>query len=120
MKKQSFYTDDFYKDPQLTLDAFNELLKKNHVTEKEMYESGTFFFMDVRENEETKKILSSVISDLEAYKQYNKENYTGAPTTEIGLCAIHDDHTSAFKWEDGDKEIKWDADAEEFAFNENM
>lgn len=120
MKKKYFFTEEFYLKPQLTLDVMNELVKKGQVADQDMYQSGTFLFMEVFENETTKKILSSVISDLEAYKKYNNENYASDESTEIGLCALHDEHTVAFRWDQGDKCIKWDAGIKEFVFNEDF
>lgn len=117
-KKQPFYTEAFYANPQLTLDILNKLVEDGHVADKDMYQSGTFLFMDVFENDETKKILSAVISDLEAYKKHNNEGWVSDESTEIGICALQDDHRSCFYF-DG-KEIKWDHDRDMFVFENDL
>lgn len=98
MEKKTFFTEDFYNSPQLTLDILNELVSKNQVADRDMYSSGEFLYMEVYENEETKNILSAVISDLEAYKAYNNENYVSDATTQIGLCALQDEHNMFFRF----------------------
>lgn len=120
MEKKTFFSEDFYNSPQLTLDILNELVSKNQVADRDMYSSGEFLYMEVYENEETKNILSAVISDLEAYKAYNNENYVSDATTQIGLCALQDEHNMFFRFFEGDKEIKWDAKIENFVFSEDM
>ena len=118
METKNFFTTDFYSDPQLTLDVMNKLVESKQVADKDMYQDGTFLFMEVFENDTTKEILSPVISDLEAYKAYNNESFVSDATTEIGLCALQDEHRRIF-YPDG-KEIKWDADAECFVFEEDL
>ena len=120
MKRKDFFTPDFYENPEQTLDVLNQLVNQKQVSDADMYQRGEFLFMEVFENEETKKILSSVISDLDAYKIYNNENYASDQATQIGLCALHDEHNSIFRYHEGFKGIKWNSDAEEFAFAENM
>ena len=117
METKNFFTADFYENPQLTLDIFNQLLTGGYVAYKDMYESGRFLFMDVFNNDKTKHILSQVISDLEAYKLYDKEGWlASAAATEISLCGLHDEHCRTFSL--AGKEIKWDAEVESFVFDE--
>lgn len=118
MERKNFFTTEFYENPELTLDALNQLLQTKQVADKDMYQNGTFLYMEVFENDKTKEILSPVISDLEAYKVYNNEGFVSDETTEIGLCALQDEHQRVF-YHDG-KEIKWDADAERFVFGEDL
>jgi hypothetical protein len=120
MNKKVFFTSEFYENPKQTLDVLNQLVQQKQVAKKDMYQSGEFLYMEAFENEETKKLLSSVISDIEAYKAYNNDSYISDETTEIGLCALQDDHRSFFRNQEGDKEIRWNNDAEGFVFNENM
>lgn len=118
MKTKNFFTTGFYNDPQLTLDVMNKLVDSKQVANKDMYQDGTFLFMEVFENDTTKEILSPVISDLETYKAYNNEGFVSDETTEIGLCALQDEHRKVF-YHDG-KEIKWDSDAERFVFEDDL
>lgn len=118
METKNFFTTEFYKDPKLTLDVMNKLVESKQVADRDMYSSGSFLFMEVFENETTKEILSPVISDLEAYKAYNNECFVSDETTEIGICALMDEHQRMF-YRDG-KEIRWDAEAEYFVFEEDL
>lgn len=118
MGTKQFFTTEFYKDPQLTLDVMNKLVVSRQIADKDMYQDGTFLYMEVFENDTTKEILSPVISDLEAYKAFNNEGFVSDETTEIGLCALQDEHRKIF-YHDG-KEIKWDANAECFVFEEDL
>lgn len=118
MERKNFFTTEFYENPELTLDTLNQLFQTKQVADKDMYQNGTFLYLEVFENDKTKEILSPVISDLEAYKVYNNEGFVSDETTEIGLCALQDEHRRIF-YHDG-KEIKWDADAERFVFEEDL
>ncbi len=120
MKKKDFFTEEFYANPQLTLNILNELVAKNHVADREMYQNGDFLYMEVYENEETRKILAPIISDFETYKEYNNENFASDYTTQIGLCALQDEHTEAFRSEEGNKCINWNYQIESFVFAEDM
>ena len=119
MKTKDFFTTEFYENPELTLNVLNQLVSQKQVADNDMYQNGEFLYMEVYENEDTKKILSSVISDLEAYKDYNNESFVSDETTQIGLCALQDEHSSYFRSFEGDKEIKWDAEINEFVFGED-
>ena len=74
--------------------------------------------MEVYDNDETKKILAPVISDLETYKEYNNKNYFSDETTQIGLCALFDEHSDVF-FKQG-KEIMWDNDCRQFVFQDDF
>lgn len=119
METKVFLTQEFYTDPQLTLDIFNQLVEKKQVASIDMYKSGTFRFFEVYENEETKSILAPIIADLDAYKAYNNENYTYNELTQINLGALQDEHTSAFKHLPGYKSISWSYEYDEFVFEED-
>lgn len=82
METKNFFTVEFYEKPELTLEALNRLVEGKHVAAQDMYEGGEFLYMEVYENEDTKKILSPVISDLEAYKAYNNEYFVSDETTQ--------------------------------------
>lgn len=118
MKTEFFFTTEFNINPQLTLDVLNQLVKGGYVSDQDMYQSGTFLFMEVFENDETLKILSQVISDIEAYKKYNNENFVSDEATEIGICGLQDEHQKLF-YKDG-KEIKWDAEVGVFVFEDDL
>lgn len=118
MEKRPFFTEAFYTNPQLTLDVLNKLVEDNLVADKDMYQSGTFLFMEVFENENVNRILAEVISDMDAYKKYNNEGWVSDESTEIGLCALQDEHRKFF-YHDG-KEIKWDHEREIFLFENDM
>lgn len=99
------YTKEFYASPVLTLMIFNTFLKKNLVSEKDMYSSGTFLSMDVVDNKESRKILEVIISDIDAYKKENNEAYLHDEIGKsIGLCLLHEAHLKAHGAE---YEIKW-------------
>lgn len=120
MERKDFFTPEFYENPELALDILNQLVQQKQVADQDMYQSGEFLFMEVYENEDTKKILSPVISDLEAYKVYNNESFVSDETTQIGLCALQDEHSRFFRDVEGYKEIRWNAVVREFVFAEDM
>lgn len=120
METKNFFTTEFYEQPELALEVLNRLVEGKHVTDQDMYEGGEFLYMEVYENEDTKKILSPVISDLEAYKAYNNECFVSNETTQIGLCALQDEHEHFFRDSEGNKEIRWNNDAKAFVFAEDM
>lgn len=120
METKNFFTTEFYRNPELTLEVLNLLVEGKHVVCQDMYEGGEFLYMEVYENEDTKKILSSVISDLEAYKAYNNECFISGETTQIGLCALQDEHDYFFRDFKENKEIRWNNDAKAFIFAEDM
>lgn len=111
--KQPFFTEEFYNNPFTALSAMNDLVKQNLVADKEMYQSGKFLFMEVYDNEKSREILLSSISDFEKYKSFNNEKYPSDIDTEIGLCALHDLHNEYFPYE---YEILWDSENEIFEF----
>lgn len=114
------FTEDFYKNPNLAKDVLNRLVNEKQVSNMDMYKSGTFLYMDVYDNDKAKEILSSVICDMNAYKKYNGESFVSDEKTQIGLCALQDEHGRFFHDLEGDKEIKWDAELEEFVFAEDI
>ena len=118
METKDIFAPEFKTNPELTKDVLNELIETNHVLKKDMYKSGTFLYLEVSENAETLKILSKVISDIEGYKQYNNESFISNEKTEIGLCALQDEHRKLF-YNDG-KEIKWDDRFGEFVFEDDL
>jgi len=111
MNRKEFLTDEFYSNTFATLTALNELVKQKLVADKDMYSSGTFLFMEVYDNEKSRKILSTVISDFDKYKEFNNSNFASDETTGIGLSALQDLHCKHFGNSD---EIMWDNEAEEF------
>lgn len=96
MGKKSFFTEQFYANPTLTLEILNKLVEGNYVADRDMIQHGTYLFMEVFENDETKEILSQVVSDLTAYKKYNAETFIADEETEISLCALQDEHSRFF------------------------
>lgn len=120
METKNFFTTEFYENPELTLEVLNRLVEGKHVANQDMYQNGEFLFMEVYENEDTKKILSSVILNLEAYKAYNNENFVSDGTTQIGLCALQNEHNRFFRSLEGDKEIRWYSEERTFVFSEDM
>ena len=118
MERKDFFTQEFYENPNLTLDIMNQLVEGYHVAGMDMYQSGTFLFMEVYENDDTKKILAPVISVLETYKEYNNKNYASDEPTQIGLCALFDEHSGVF-FKKG-KEIMWDKDCRQFVFQDDF
>lgn len=117
MNRKDFFTQELYENPYLTVMVLNELVESDHVADKEMYQSGTFLFMEVYDNEETRKILSPVISNMEAYMEYNNKNFTSDEETQVGLCALQNEHYHTFG---NENEIKWNFESERFDFATNM
>lgn len=102
----NFLTKEFKKMSLETLEVFNELLKnKLLVKEKDNYASGEFFFLIVIDNVQSRKILSSVISDIDAYIEYHNTKYEKTEKNCIDLSALHDIHKSHFEV---DEEIVFD------------
>ena len=115
-----FFADNFYSNPQIVLDTINKLLKNSHVADQEIYQDKAYLFMEVFENEETKKILSSVISDLDAYKKYNNQNYACDESTEIGLCALQSEYNKLHIYGDSELCLKYDLKNKIFVFARDL
>ena len=111
--KKSFYTEEFYSNPIITLDILNKLEKEKCVADKDMYQNGDFLFMEVYDNDKTREILSPIISDFSSYINYNNDTFVSNEASQLGLCALQDDH---FKNFDLDNKIIWDAENEQFVF----
>lgn len=121
METRNFLQPEFYKNPELTLKVLNELIQQKQVEDKEMYEKGTFLYMGVYDNKRSRSILSQVISDFDAYKEYNDECSLFKSSEQlIVLCALHEEHRCFFKYFDGCKEIKYNHETGLFLFEEDM
>lgn len=112
-EQKEFYTADFYKSTQTTLKVLNALVQSCQLRSMEMYRNGEFLYMDVYDDAHTREVLSSVISDFNAYKVYNNEKFIASIHTRIGLCALVDDFEMFFE-----QKIRWDYDAEHFFIHE--
>lgn len=121
MERKDFFTQTFYENPEITLDIFNQLIQQKQVADIEMYDSGTFLYMCVHDNDKTKQLLSQVISDIETYKTYNNDCFVCKCSEYlIVLCALHEEHTRFFRNHEGYKEIKWNKETGTFLFEEDM
>ena len=114
MEKKAFLTPAFYANPKLTLDAMNGLVKSEQVADQENYQNGEFLFMEVFDNEDTRRALAPIIGDLKSYKKHNNRGYASDEETEIGLCLLHDEHSKHFCGTG--KEIVWSTVSEAFRF----
>lgn len=112
MKKKPYYTDAFYSNPRLALDVLNKLNSTKFVKELDMYSSGTFLIFEVTRNEETEKIVSSVISDIDGYLIANQGNFSYNGTN-LDFSALHEEHMENNA---STHEIKWNAEEREFCF----
>lgn len=112
-EQKKFYTDDFYKSTKTTLKALNKIVQSCQIGLMDMYHNGEFLYMDAHDDSHTRKALSTVISDFDAYKAYNKRKFHSASDTRIALCALVDDFEIFFG-----KKIIWDYDNEHFFYSE--
>ncbi|MCX4334717.1 MAG: hypothetical protein OSJ55_07540 [Bacteroidales bacterium] len=112
-EQKKFYTDDFYKKSDKTLDVLNTIVQSCQVGSMDMYSNGEFLYMDVYDDVHTREVLSPVISDFNAYKVYNNYKFIASIDTRIGLCALVDDFEMFF-----DQKIRWDYDDEQFFITE--
>jgi hypothetical protein len=114
-KTYSFLTDEFFNHSYTTIDVLNKLIESedNLVADRDMYQSGAFLFMEVFDNDKSRKILEIIISDFDAYKKFNNERYASDEDTQIGISALQDIHLSYHGHED---EIMWDHENECFEF----
>ena len=104
--KYNFLTDEFYSSEYKTLDVFNKLIKNDKlISENDMYSNGGFLVLEVYDNEETRNILKSLISDFDEYKKQNNKDFYPSKNDKIGLCLLHDIHWSTFG---NETEIMWD------------
>lgn len=113
MTNSNIYTEKFFKNPIITLDIFNKLLKNKHIVSQDMYESGEFLFASIVDNKETREILSPIIKDFDLYIKSYEEDYSPCEIGQIGLCAIQAEHAENFE---NDDKIMWDSASEEFVF----
>lgn len=111
--KPAFFTDMFYNHPYLTIKVLNTLIETGNYDKGsfDMYGSGEFLSMDVKDCPESREILSALISDFEAYDAYDKGRYMGTPEGYFGLCSlqeVHDEFSPSEDW------IRWDEETEKF------
>lgn len=118
-KKTDIFTKEFYENAFATLATLNTFAdnKEKYINEMDMYESGTFLFMSVYDNEENRKILSHVISNIDNYKEYCKKLFIGDDIDNeyIDVSGL------VYEFEDifyGKYNILWDKNAETFYFDE--
>jgi hypothetical protein len=112
-EQKEFYTADFYKSTKTTLKALNTIVQSCQIGLMDMYHNGEFLYMDAHDDSHTRKALSTVISDFDAYKAYNKRKFHSASDTRIALCALVDDFEIFFG-----KKIVWDYANERFVLLE--
>lgn len=91
-----FMTEAFYADEELTLTIFNTLYNKGHVVTSDTYDSGEILYLDVKDNDETRALLSQVISNFPEYIAYNAKSYFVTYVNNIGLCSLQDIHAEHF------------------------
>lgn len=115
MEKKTFLTDEFYENPQLTLDAFNELSdnKYQNTIVLGMYGSGGYLYMLLKDNDEVRDILSDIISDFDEYKKADIEAYMDTNEDEISVSMLNDEYRHVFG---NEYEIMWDKHKKIFMF----
>ena len=113
---QSYFTEKFYQDPNITLDMLNQLKSSKFVKELDMYGSGEFLIFEVLHNAETEKIVSKAISNLSAYSVQNQKDYT-YKGSDLDFSLLVDEYKSVF---DSEYEIMWDAENNTFCFASSL
>ena len=113
--RHSFFTDEFYFSPESVLNMINEIHSKNLIADRDTYQDGTTLFMELYDKDETRKILSKVISDLDAYIAFNNEHFFVSDPSQIYLNALIDEHNS---WYHISKEIRWTDEDDSYVFLE--
>ena len=114
METPDFLTEKFFESSLTVFHLVNKLVDNKHVADREMYQSGEVLFIEVYETDETKSILSEVISDLQAYKEYNAKCFISADEPEtptIVLMALLDLHEKQFGLEEA---LIWNGITERF------
>jgi len=114
--QKSFLTEEFYLNPCTALNALNDLVTQDLVEDMDMYSEGEFLTMEVFDNEKSREILSTCISDFDKYIKYNNDGFASDETTEIGLSGLHYLHDNHFKNKD---EIVWNVNKMRFYFIDN-
>jgi hypothetical protein len=110
--EDKIYKDDAFKHGIEVLNVFNELNNGNLFLEKDLYADGELLFISVYDNEESRKILSSVIFDMELYIKKSSEIYALNPNQkEIILCSLAQAQKKHCGYDD---RIMYDKDSEEF------
>lgn len=120
MERKPFLTERFYQNSFFTVIALNELLEKRLIADKEIYENGDVVFLHVLDNEASRKILSEIFSDIDAYKAYNAEYHdlVGDDYDDlIDLSALDDLQVES--WGSAG-EIRWDSICQEFCERESL
>lgn len=92
MAKHAFLTDLIFNDQHKTLKVLNRLLdeRKNLVADHDFHSNSNPIFLEVYDTKEARKILTPLISDFEAYIEFNNKHYASDEETEIGLLALLD------------------------------
>ena len=97
MKEPSeFLTKEFFENPDLTLNALNDLRASNYVADFASSSSGNIYFMDVLDTPQTREILKTVISDFDAYITYNAAHFVTDEATELSMNALTELHRVHF------------------------
>lgn len=107
-----FFSEEFYTNPNATLDVLNKLNKNKFIKERDMYTSGEFLIFEVLRNESTLEIVSKIISNIDAYSEENKKSYT-YNRDGLDFSLLVDEYNQVF---DSEYEIMWDAENADFCF----
>lgn len=118
MKKQNFLTEEFYSDTCEALIVFNEIVSnKEMISEFDMYQSGEFLILTVHNTDSVRCALDRLISDYEAYREYNNSNFNTTDETVINLCGLQQLHREYYGHKD---EIWYDEINDNFTTAEAM
>jgi hypothetical protein len=115
-ERKSYLTTEFYENPKLLVNVFNELYAiKNCVSDFDMYESGEFLFYEVYDTPETREKLSVLISNFDEYKKALNSNFIGGcDEKHIDLSELEYQFTEAFGFGKKRQWIYWDKNNEKF------
>lgn len=111
--KHDFLTTKFYENSHYTLMVFQELNKTSHIVDKDNYTSGTFLTLTVKDNEETRRILSPLILDFDKYRKYCQDHRDDVVEGEILLDGLQEIHTDYF---DCENEIGYDRASDDYEY----
>lgn len=109
----SIIKHDFFLNEYLAVNLLNQIVEKgDEIIELfEIYTGGRFLMLEVKDTPASREILSSVISDIDAYKELNKDGFVNSGDEVIGLPALVDIYEQHY-W--NQHSIMWDKDSNQF------
>lgn len=91
--------DSLFENKTVCVDFLNEIVKKFNPKDSgclDMYASGEFLCMAIKDSNEAREFLSKFIVDIDSFKEKEKESYITKPD-EISFSLLCETYSEHFK-----------------------